>query len=399
MRMICCLCLLGWAGVLPATDAWTLQSPISQRAAVSASPALISGTRIVIDPSLRADDRELQLPLADGLQVRAVRTGGTRRGADDYSWIGHVDGDPEQQVLLTRRGAYLGGYLSLKQGIYELRPSPDGNVLLQLDSERFPRCGGGLPAPAAGNASVLPAPDAMTGHADEGTTVDVLLVFSPGTTTQLGGTAQALTFAESAVDLSNLAFTNSQMLTRFRLAGVRFTARADSGDPFEDLPWLTGDAEVAAWRNETRADLVSMISEFGGSCGLGYVMSSPPGVGFAPSAFQVSARGCAVGNLSFPHEHGHNMGFQHNPEDGLGATPAFPYAFGHYVSGSYRTVMSYATPCVGGCTRRPYFSNPDVLFMGVPTGIADQRDNARAGNQTAPIVAAFRSSSFGNGFE
>ena len=94
------------------------------------------------------------------------------------------------------------------------------------------------------------------------------------------------------------------------------------------------------------------------------------------------------------------MGFQHNREDGIG--PVFPYAFGHYINGSYRTVMSYSTPCASGCTRRPYFSNPNVSFMGAATGIAEQRDNARAGNQTASIVAQFRGSVdvlLRNGFE
>lgn len=63
-------------------------------------------------------------------------------------------------------------------------------------------------------------------------------------------------------------------------------------------------------------------------------------------AFQVSVRSCAIGNLGYAHEHGHNLGVQHNPENGSGA--AFPYAYGHYIDGSYRTVMSYANPCPAG---------------------------------------------------
>ena len=62
----------------------------------------------------------------------------------------------------------------------------------------------------------------------------------------------------------------------------------------------------------------------------------------------VTARSCAIGNLSYAHEHGHNLGFAHNPENGGGA--AYADAYGHYVSGNYRTVMSYSNPCVGGCT-------------------------------------------------
>jgi hypothetical protein len=82
------------------------------------------------------------------------------------------------------------------------------------------------------------------------------------------------------------------------------------------------------------------------------------------------------------------MGSQHNPENGSG--PTFPYSFGHYVNGNYRTVMSYVDPCTSGCTRRPYFSNPDVIFNGAPTGINNARDNARSINNTADVITAYR---------
>ncbi len=107
------------------------------------------------------------------------------------------------------------------------------------------------------------------------------------------------------------------------------------------------------------ADMVSLMVEAGSACGLGYVMRSRPAPAFAGSAFQVTALGCAVGNLSFAHEHGHNMGMEHDPANGTSpASASFPYAFGHFVNGSYRTVMSYAGECSSGCTRVPHFSNP-----------------------------------------
>jgi hypothetical protein len=386
------------SGAVSAASPWRIIEPVAMERAVAASPAAIAAVRITPDlVAFSEDSNTLTFHLPEGKRVSAQRVTSTWRAAQDFTWIGHADGDPEQQVMLTRVGDHLGGYLSIASGIYELTTDSRGSLLLKLASERFPACGGALPASASNRVSgtglVLPVPKG--GDVE----IDVLIVFSPGTVTQLGGQPQALTFAQSAVDSANLAFTNSQMLARFRLAGTRFTARADSGSSDGDLNWLAADAEVATWRNQTSADLVGMVSEFSDACGLGYLMGSPPSVGFASLAFQVSARSCAVGNLSYAHEHGHNMGFHHNPEDGFGA-PSFPYAYGHYVSGQFRTVMSYASPCSGGCTRRPYFSNPDVLFTGIATGVADQRDNARAGNQTAAIAAAFRSNVlFTNGFE
>jgi len=116
---------------------------------------------------------------------------------------------------------------------------------------------------------------------------------------------------------------------------------------------------------------------------------------FASSAFQVTARTCAVGNLTYAHEHGHNMGMAHNPENGGAA--AHPFAYGHWNNSAatqderFRTVLSYSNPCTtANCIRRPYFSNPQVQYMGQPTGIADQRDNARNMELVTDTVANWR---------
>jgi hypothetical protein len=110
---------------------------------------------------------------------------------------------------------------------------------------------------------------------------------------------------------------------------------------------------------------------------------------FAPKGFSISVRSCAIGNLSFTHELGHSFGLAHNPESSRNGS-AFPYALGHYVNGSFSTVMSYSTSCPQGCPRVPYFSNPYVFYNNQPTGIPDERDNARALNNTAETVANFR---------
>lgn len=382
-----------------AADApWQLRESLAPQHASATSPAAVAAVRVDLAlDAMHADSTTISLPLTDGTRVSAIRHAGQVREAGDFRWVGHVDADPQQQVVITRVGEHMTAYLSLRDAVYELTPTPQGPLLLKLDTERFPPCAGGIPVASMHDGHDPAAVMAPSGGPN---LIDVLIVFSPASTTQVGGQAAALTFAQGAVDSANLAFDNSQMQAEFRLAGVRFTTRADSGSASTDLGWLRGDPEVAGWRNQVGADLVGMISEFGGSCGVGYLMGNPPGAGFAPSGFQVTARNCAIGNLTYAHEHGHNMGFHHDPANAGGG--AFPYARGHFVNGSYRTVMSYSTQCVGGCTRRPYFSNPLVSFQGAASGIAEERDNARAGNQTAPIVAAFRASTgvvFAHGFE
>ncbi|GMU42037.1 MAG: hypothetical protein IT479_00860 [Xanthomonadales bacterium] len=390
--------LLWWTPVLgAAVQAWEVGDALALEEARRVSPGAVWAQQLDLAVERLAGTPDtLSLPLPDGRVLEAVRQRSLHRGAEDQTWIGTVRGEAHSQLLLTRVGEHVAGYLHLQEGSFEITPSRWGTLLLKLDSDRFPECAGGEPVAVAPTDAPALAPAGGT------PVIDVLVVFSPGSTTQLGGQAQAQAFAQSAVDSANLSYNNSQINALMRLRGVRFTARADSGNSSTDLSWVRNDPEVATWRDEVGADLVGMISEFSNACGQGYLMGSPPSTSFAPSAYQVSARGCAVGNLSYAHEHGHNMGLQHDPANASGGS--FAYARGHFVDGNYRTVMSYSTECTLGCTRRPYFSNPNVSFQGAASGVADQRDNARAANQTAPIAEQFRAEVelpvvFRNGFE
>lgn len=384
-----------------APPAWqSLDTPAAALApAALHNPAATAVQHIRIDPTAlrQADELSLSLPGGRSYTLKVI----SREARADGLWLlGSLDGESTAQVSLSLTGDYLGGLISAPEGNYEITTMADGSqVVVALDQDKFAECAttdaeaveGAPQANAPATAPLAPLVDAPA-------QTDVLIVFSPEAATSLGGTAPARAFAQSAVDSANTAFRNSDMTTRFRLAGFRITTRAEAGNSSDDLNWVRNDPEVAGWRNEVAADMVSMITQvMSDACGRGYLQSSP-GAGFAPSAYQVSARGCAIGNLSYAHEHGHNMGMGHDPGNGNGA---YAYSLGHFVDGSFRTVMAYSTNCTGGCTRRPYFSNPAVSYSGNPTGIADQRDNHRTGNMTAGFVANFRTSGiiFLDGFQ
>jgi hypothetical protein len=224
--------------------------------------------------------------------------------------------------------------------------------------------------------------------------IDVMVAYTAAVRTALGGTTQAEAYAQQAVNSTNTAYINSDIHTRLRLAGTLEVAYAETSDLSAALGWAREDATVRAARNGVRADMVALLVETSGNCGVGYLMTKV-GWDFAYHAFSVTSRRCAVGNLSFAHELGHNQGCQHNPENG--GPPerlAYPFAYGHYVDGAFRTIMSYSDPCTppNFCPRVEHFSNPSVNFNGVPTGIANQRDNHRVINDTATAIAQFRQS-------
>ncbi len=358
--------------------------------------AIVEARPIEIDGSqLAAGQEKVHFELFGGTRYEAVLSELERRGPADVTWRGWLGPPGKDRVVLTLQGSLVAGMIFSPEGVYEIAPLPDGgHRLAQIDQDRYPECGGALAPPAS---ALQPDQDVVA--ADPANQIDVMIAYTPQALLAAGGPAAMQTTAQSAVAMANTSFMDSGMVARFVLVATIPATRNDSGDIQADLNWVTSDPGIATSRDVFRADLVSLMVENGaGSCGVGWVMQSP-GSGFASHAFQVTARGCAVGNLSYAHEHGHNMGMEHNPENGSPpAQASYPWSFGHWVNGVFRTVMSYANPCTSGCPRVARFSNPNLTYAGLPTGIADQRDNHRTGELTATIVANFRPRALGDFF-
>lgn len=326
-----------------------------------------------------------------------------RRGARSMVWRGRAQNDPSSKVTLTMQDGILLGHIQSGNEIFAIRPGDNGRTVIEkLDSNSFPPEWGHdhtthghekvppPPAPDSNQQSNSTTTSSATAAADGTTQIVLMSVYTPQARAAAGGTAQIQAQIQAAVDQANSAFINSNMTARYVLGHTEEVAYNDSGDISVDLNWVTGNASVASLRNTYGADMVSLVVDNGGGyCGIGWVQRSP-GSSFASYAFQVSARGC-LSNQTLAHEHGHNLGMEHDPANSSASPTSASYlwSFGHNVAGSFRTIMSYA--CPSPCPRVLHYSNPDVLYNSQPTGIANQRDNAQTGDLTAPIVAAFRS--------
>ena len=151
--------------------------------------------------------------------------------------------------------------------------------------------------------------------------------------------------------------------------------------------------EVHQWRDTHGADLVAMITRDNNCCGIAWVMQGVS-TSFAPYGLSVTYSGCLT-NQTLAHELGHNRGSAHDRAN-AGVDGAYLYSYGlrNNPAGWY-TVMSYSC---GGCVRIDHFSNPSVLYNGVPTGVdhdedpANSADNARSLSNTDYTVANFRTS-------
>jgi peptidyl-Asp metalloendopeptidase len=333
--------------------------------------------------SLTDGRSSIVLPLLDGKTYRADRTKLDLRGMDNLTWVGNIrEGRLRGDVVLSVFKGHVAGLIYTDTAVYEIVPRGGRHILARIEQSRFPECGGDVPAPV----TAVPDISNLNTGVDSGDRIDVLVVYTTATKLFLGGDSQARAFAQQAIDVTNAAYANSKIRQRVNLVHAEEILFTETGNSSSDLTALRNNTAVQGLRNTHKADLVAMIAEVADVCGIGYLTGSPTQ---SESGYTISARSCAVSNVTFAHELGHNMGSNHNPENS-GAPPLFPYSFGHYVNGSFRTVMSYSDPCPSGCARRPYFSNPEIFLNGSPTGIDGFRDNARSLNNSADVMANFR---------
>ncbi len=372
-------------------------------------------------PSL--DDRQkaastMLVELFDGQSVTLAKDRVERRGDGNYTWHGKLAGHSNGFAVITVVDGQVSGMIDLGetgrgQGRYQIQSGSDGiTVLREINASAFPDdhpSAGELQAPrtetktklrvaADGTVEATTAEGTIV-KADSAATIDVMILFSNQSASAAGAAMGAQ--AQQAVDTANLVYANSGITTRLRLVYAGPANYDESGDFNTDLNRLTSGTDgymdnVAALRDSYGADLVSLFVENGQYCGLGWIGPS------AAYAFTVINRGCASGNLSYPHELGHNFGARHDVYVDSATTP---YSYGHGwvdVGQGWRDVMAYNNACAAygtNCVRIAYLSNPSVTYGSPPdpTGSTSTADTARVHNQNALTVANFRASKQGGG--
>lgn len=324
-----------------------------------------------------------------------------RNGVDADIWTGKIEGDELSTVTIVVKDRAMVATISTLTERFMIEPGEDGvHEALELDLAAFPNESEPL-RPVSASAA---APDTIVAN-DTAAFIDVLVVYTDDLRASLGGTSAAQAAATSAISATNTAYQNSVVTPRVRLAGTLEVTYNETGETATPLTQLRSTSDgvmdnVHTVRNQLGADAVAMLILSGGNtCGRGYVMTSLS-PNFASWAFSVTVNSCAVGNLSFPHELGHNFGLEHDRYVSPNDTPAFPYGFGYVdTNKQFRDIMAYNDACSPGyCTRIQYFSNPNLTYSGRPLGISYESspstsaDNVRALNNAASTIANWRQS-------
>lgn len=246
---------------------------------------------------------------------------------------------------------------------------------------------------------VAPGPDGQPdeggiagGCTDSGALIDVLLAYTPALAAAYADTSALEAALAADIATANAAFVNSRIFTRYRVVAFHPLTTNGSGSIGTDLGAITDPADgvwddVQPARELARADLVAVYSDSGGG-GVAWLGVGNPAFGYAAVG--------GVGGTLLAHEFGHNMGCCHAIGDGGGCETGGLYPFSNgwrfdAAGSTYRTIMAY-TPG----EQIPFFSNPDVTYIGEPTGVAGETlasaNNARTHGLTANIVANYRCS-------
>jgi len=220
--------------------------------------------------------------------------------------------------------------------------------------------------------------------------VDLMVVYTPGAAKMFGGEKGIKARINVAVSRSNTAFSESKIKARLNLvhAGqVDYTSTGSKSTDLMNLSFRKSSlrTQVADLRKKYSADLVTLVTERDGG-GVGFLLnrkSPTPQLGFNV----VCGRSLYYSVLA--HECGHNLGCQHAKGDPGMSKSMEKYGFGWRVYANdgkktrqYRTIMAYSPG-----RRVGHFSNPNVKYQGVPTGMNGKADNAKVINATASIVA------------
>jgi peptidyl-Asp metalloendopeptidase len=357
----------------------------------------------------------LQLNIFEDVVVRARVDRVESRALDSFSWSGTVletghDGQALEEgrfVLVVEQDALVVAVWLSDGRTFEVRSDQHGQLWSrELDQAKFSPCETGEeqcvhhkhqepPMNGMPGGSTLD-PAAMVVCDDNGTMLDVLIVYTPAARIAAGGTNDIVALAQASIDASNTAYAASNILTRLRLVSTQEISYTETGSNSTDLNRLRIPDDnfmddVHQMRDSSNADIVAMLHD-GPGCGIGYLMTTLSSQ-FESFAFSITRYTCAVGNLTMAHEIGHNQGSAHD-RDNAGSS-LYSYSFGHRWfstnNNQYRSVMAYSPG-----SRVPRFSNPDVLYIGTPTGIATNLSNSAANafsiNNVSLVMSRFRNS-------
>src|SRR5262245_4885007 len=343
------------------------------------------------------------VPISDDRQASLVRTSAMRTD-NGVVWRGKVADTGETAILQWWKDGRLNGLFGYRGHIYSvMNMDGDLHAVLEIDPKKMPRDHPKMTSTNVhqGDAPTLVqmpdfppptpkvepiSPEQLKELEAKNIVIDVMMLYTkraashymmrPDDALEVTFERVNDTFRNSGIGNVSVRLVYAQEVDYDERGSQQFDdlyRMVDRDGPFKDVRRL---------RDEKRADIVGLIVDDPGGCGLSTRVAPD-----AEDAYFVVHYACAAITISIAHEIGHILGARH---DRLTDPINTPFPFGHgYVDGAkWRDIMSYSESC-DGCLRIPYWSNPRVLYNGEPTGTPTE-DNARVILEQAERVSKFR---------
>lgn len=316
---------------------------------------------------------------AMGNSISAIGSISELRKSTDFTWKGKNDAG--ELFVFTVSDSIINGMFYQGKVMYRLTTIKKDYILYEVNQKEFPveKCDFTDANLKQGRQS---SSNGLTSSSLD-CNVRVLFVFTQDAIDILGSETIS-NFAQSCVDVTNACYLGSSITPRLEVAYVYETNYTEnSSNMSQSLYDFTNTTdgnmdEVHVLRNQYAVDLCVLIGDYGDYCGIAWLYAN------YNYSFSVNHVECAIDNLTFPHEIGHNFGAYHDPYVTSGNSKPYGYGYINLVE-RWRTIMAYNNQCNANgfyCSRIPYFSNPDISYFGNPTGTVAQNNNARVHNET-----------------
>jgi hypothetical protein len=353
--------------------------------------------------------RSLRSPKPGPTQMRIALPGGKdvtcaltsdRASAGGITLSGSVGDDALSSCDLHISDGKVTGLIDTDAGRYRIMPVGKGgtHAVVEVKDQAFPKEEERVLQPP-----LPPAPDKRSMR-DEAP-CDVMP--KKGKPKQAGPLRILVLYTQNAAsDTADIKGDIALMMSRFNetlglnrnfkvtaeLAAALPVNYTEAGDMETDLDRLSGKVDgyfgnIRQIRDKYKADLVHMlIRGSGDACGIGWLLD-PKRPDSADWGFSLSDRECAMGNYSFIHEIGHNLGLNHDRAVVTNAG-SDEFNFGYVdIPHQIRTVMAYNDACAAehvNCRRLPVYSTPNLFYKGLPLG--KPADAADGGDYNAELL-------------
>ncbi len=360
-----------------------------------------------LDMTIERNSQKLGLG-SNGTPVYIKRTSIEILSETEIAWMGTIfaDGFTDmigEAVFIQNRDGHITGTIDIEGNFYRIQSlgQSDLHAIVMVDPEDRTRDHGDVEIPSKrvyGKALPAQVPDiSITNVRCSPNFIDLLVLYTPNAANgrDING------IISLAITEANQAYVNSNSQNvRVRVAHKQQFNLSESQSIITDLSNLQYSSTVAALRNQYNADVVMLLTDgqYGNVIGRAAAILANTNTAYAITQVDYATGGY----YTFTHELGHLQGAQHHPNDPVDPNGPFSNGFGHRFSYSCgflnlatcrrATIMAYPYSPTNGHNYPNVnrFSNPNLNYSGVSTGVAGQRENFSVLSSTSATLADFR---------